>query len=174
MGVSATAGCLMNSEGVLSSGMTRPTASVWIFDNDGELTSSYQGQSSRSKNLQKSQPAFQERSTGLKKFKPTSPRQRCARRPRPPDERRVFASVFHGGPSGDDGREMVRNESFWSEKMNTQVINPSLSIRDDGLLEGGMSSGSRDGEGSPTSTSSGRRRPPHQHALGDVETQPSK
>jgi PmbA protein len=33
--------------------------------------------------------------------------------------------------------------------MNENVINPSLSIHDDGLLEGGMSSGSRDAEGVP-------------------------
>ena len=47
------------------------------------------------------------------------------------------------------GEKMVRKESFWSERMNEQVINPSLSIHDNGVLEGGMSSGSRDAEGVP-------------------------
>lgn len=44
---------------------------------------------------------------------------------------------------------MVRNESFWSEKMGQQVLHESLSITDNGLLPGGMASGSRDGEGVP-------------------------
>ena len=50
-------------------------------------------------------------------------------------------------PPAMTGEKMVRKESFWAEHLGEQVINPALSIRDDGLLEGGMSSGSRDAEG---------------------------
>ena len=52
-------------------------------------------------------------------------------------------------PPAMSGEKMVRKESFWSERLNEQVINPALSIHDDGLLEGGMASGSRDAEGVP-------------------------
>jgi PmbA protein len=52
-------------------------------------------------------------------------------------------------PPAMSGEKMVRKESFWSERMNERVINPALSIHDDGLLEGGMASGSRDAEGVP-------------------------
>ena len=49
IGVSATAGCLMNSEGILSTGMTTShgIGLQVTLDVDGQLTSSYQGQSSR-------------------------------------------------------------------------------------------------------------------------------
>jgi len=52
-------------------------------------------------------------------------------------------------PPALSGEKMVRQESFWSGQQGEIVLNPVLSITDDGLLEGGMSSGSRDGEGVP-------------------------
>ena len=42
-------------------------------------------------------------------------------------------------PSAIKGERLARGESFWSEKMNQQVIADHLSIVDDGLMEGGMS-----------------------------------
>jgi PmbA protein len=47
------------------------------------------------------------------------------------------------------GEKLVRKESFWTGKMNQNVMAEDLSIVDNGLLEGGFSSGSRDGEGVP-------------------------
>ena len=52
-------------------------------------------------------------------------------------------------PPAMTGEKMVRKESFWSDKLNQTVINQNLSIQDNGLLDGGMTSGSRDGEGVP-------------------------
>ena len=52
-------------------------------------------------------------------------------------------------PPAMTGEKMVRKESFWSDRLGQQVINPALSIHDNGVLEGGMSSGSRDAEGVP-------------------------
>ena len=50
VGISATAGCMMSSEGILSTGMTSShgIGLQVTLDVDGQLTSSYQGQSSRS------------------------------------------------------------------------------------------------------------------------------
>ncbi len=151
LGVSATAGCLMNSEGILSAGMTTShgiglQVSIEV---DGKLTSSYQGQSSRSllpeipdcvsravhwaqvtqNPLQvESQPVDTPVLMTSEGFSP------------------LFSMVV---PSAMTGEKMVRKESFWSDKMGQEVLNPTLSIHDDGLLEGGMNSGSRDGEGVP-------------------------
>jgi PmbA protein len=49
------------------------------------------------------------------------------------------------------GERMVRKESFWSEKMNQQVLDSHLTLLDNRRMEGGFSSSSRDGEGVPTS-----------------------
>ena len=151
VGVSVTAGCLMNSEGVLSSGMTTShgIGLQVTLDNDGELTSSYQGQSSRSKLAEV--PACVSRAVHWAQVTQNPLRLDSDAHDAPvlltsEGFSPLFSMVV---PPAMTGEKMVRNESFWSEKMNTQVINPSLSIHDDGLLEGGMSSGSRDGEGVP-------------------------
>ena len=151
IGVSATAGCLMNSEGILSTGMTTShgIGLQVTLDVDGQLTSSYQGQSSRKRLPElpecigravhwaqvtqnplkvESQPVDTPVLMTSEGFSP------------------LFSMVV---PPAMTGEKMVRKESFWAEKMNQQVINPTLSIHDDGLLEGGMSSGSRDAEGVP-------------------------
>ena len=46
----------------------------------------------------------------------------------------------------------LQEVSLWSGKMNEVVIADHLSLVDDGLMEGGMSSGSRDDEGVPSRT----------------------
>ena len=53
-------------------------------------------------------------------------------------------------PSAIKGERLARGESFWSGKMNEIVMADHLSLVDNGLLEGGMSSGSRDDEGVPS------------------------
>ena len=47
------------------------------------------------------------------------------------------------------GERLARGESMWSGKVGQQVITNGLSLRDVRTLEGGLSSGGRDGEGSP-------------------------
>lgn len=151
VGVSVTAGCLMSSEGILSTGMTTShgIGLQVTLDVDGQLTSSYQGQSSRRQLpelpdcigravhwAQVTQNPLQVESQAMETpvlltsegFSP------------------LFSMVV---PPAMSGEKMVRKESFWSERLNEQVINPALSLHDDGLLEGGMASGSRDAEGVP-------------------------
>ena len=55
-------------------------------------------------------------------------------------------------PSAISGERLARGESFWSQKMGESVMAGHLSLIDDGLMEGGMSSGSRDAEGVPSQT----------------------
>ena len=59
----------------------------------------------------------------------------------------AFSTIFSSCPSAIKGERLARGESFWSGRMNELVIADHLSLADDGLLEGGMSSGSRDDEG---------------------------
>jgi PmbA protein len=151
VGVSATAGCLMNSEGVLSAGMTTShgIGLQVTLDADGELTSSYQGQSSRAKLPEV--PECVSRAVHWAQVTQNPLRLDSEAHDAPvlltsEGFSPLFSMVV---PPAMTGEKMVRKESFWSERMNEQVINPSLSIRDNGVLEGGMSSGSRDAEGVP-------------------------
>lgn len=151
VGVSATAACLMNSEGILSTGMTT-SHGIGLqvsIDVDGELTSSYQGQSSRTQLdeipacvgravhwAQVTQNPLDVESQAI-----DSPVLLTSEGFSP-----LFSMVV---PPALTGEKMVRKESFWSEKLGQAVINPALNITDQGLLPGGMSSGSRDAEGVP-------------------------
>ena len=151
VGVSATAGCLMNSEGVLSAGMTTShgIGLQVTLDADGELTSSYQGQSSRAKLPEV--PECVSRAVHWAQVTQNPLRLDSEAHDAPvlltsEGFSPLFSMVV---PPAMTGEKMVRKESFWSERMDEQVINPTLSIRDNGLLEGGMSSGSRDAEGVP-------------------------
>ena len=151
VGVSATAGCLMNSEGVLSTGMTTShgIGLQVTLDADGELTSSYQGQSSRSKLPEV--PECVSRAVHWAQVTQNPLRLDSEAHGAPvlmtsEGFSPLFSMVV---PPAMTGEKMVRKESFWSERMNELVINPTLSIHDNGVLEGGMSSGSRDAEGVP-------------------------
>ncbi len=151
VGVSATAGCLMNSEGILSTGMTT-SHGIGLqvsLEVDGELTSSYQGQSSRS--LLPEMPACVARAVHWAQVTQNPLRVESEAVDTPvlmtsEGFSPLFSMVV---PSAMTGEKMVRKESFWADKMGQQVLNPNLSVHDNGLLEGGMSSGSRDGEGVP-------------------------
>ena len=151
IGISATAGCMMNSEGVLSTGMTTSHGlGVQVsLDVDGELTSSYQGASSRSR-LQ-DVPDCVERAVHWAQVTQTPLQVESAAIDAPvlmtsEGFSPLFSMVV---PPAMTGEKMVRKESFWSEHLGELVMNPALSLHDDGLLEGGMSSGSRDAEGVP-------------------------
>ena len=151
VGVSATASCLMNSEGILSAGMTTShgiglQVSIEV---DGELTSSYQGDSSRTRLADV--PSCVGRAVHWAQIT----QQTVEVESQAVDTPVLFTSEGFSPlfsmvvPPAMTGEKMVRNESFWSEKFGEVVINPALSISDNGLLSGGMSSGSRDAEGVP-------------------------
>jgi len=151
VGISATAGCLMTSEGILSTGMTTShgIGLQVTLDVDGQLTSSYQGQSSRSQLPEL--PNCIERAVHWAQVtqNPLKVESQAIETPvllTSEGFSPLFSMVV---PPAMSGEKMVRKESFWSERMNERVINPALSIHDHGLLEGGMSSGSRDAEGVP-------------------------
>jgi len=151
VGISATASCFMSSEGILSSGITTShgIGLQVTIDANGELTSSYQGESSRKKLAEipdcigravhwaqvtqnplevESEPVDAPVLMTSEGFSP------------------LFSMVV---PPALTGEKMVRKESFWSDKLGQQVLNGTLTVLDDGLLEGGMSSGARDAEGVP-------------------------
>lgn len=154
VGVSATAACFMTSEGILSTGITTShgIGLQVTIDVDGELTSSYQGQSSRTK--MEDVPSCVERAVHWAQVTQNPLRIESGAEEAPvlftsEGFSPLFSMVV---PPALTGEKMVRNESFWSEKMEQQVLHESLSITDNGLLPGGMASGSRDGEGVPRRT----------------------
>ena len=151
VGVSATAGCLMNSEGILSIGMTTShgVGLQVTIDVDGELTSSYQGASSRT--CLPDVPDCVQRAVHWAQItqNPIEVESEAVDTPvvlTSEGFSPLFSMVV---PPAMTGEKMVRKESFWSDNFGQQVINEALSITDNGLLEGGMSSGSRDAEGVP-------------------------
>jgi PmbA protein len=151
IGISATASCFMNSEGILSSGVTTShgIGLQVTIDVDGELTSSYQGQSSRTQLDEV--PSCVERAVHWAQVtqNPLEVESEAVDSPvllTSEGFSPLFSMVV---PPALTGEKMVRKESFWSDQLNHQVLNPKLTVVDDGLLEGGMSSGSRDAEGVP-------------------------
>ena len=151
LGVSATAGCFLSSEGILTSGLTTSHGlglQVTIDENDA-LTSSYQGASSRQR--LEAVPECVAQAVHWAQIT----RDLIEVDSEPVDSPVLMTSEGFSPlfsmvvPPALSGEKMVRQESFWSGQQGEIVLNPVLSITDDGLLEGGMSSGSRDGEGVP-------------------------
>lgn len=151
LGVSATASILMTSEGIESSGVTTSHGlGVQVtLDVDGGLTSSYQGESSRA--LMADVPACVEQAVHWAQI---------TQQPVDMESGAVDAPVLFTSegmaplfsmvvPPAMTGEKLVRKESFWSEQQGKQVLADHLSIVDEGRLEGGLSSGARDGEGVP-------------------------
>ncbi len=151
VGVSATAGCLMTSEGILSSGMTTShgIGLQVALDVDGELTSSYQGQSSRQQLPELPDCIGRAVHWAQVTQNPLAVESQAVETPvllTSEGFSPLFSMVV---PPAMSGEKMVRKESFWAERLGQRVINPALTLVDDGLLDGGMSSGSRDAEGVP-------------------------
>lgn len=151
LGVSATASVLMSSEGVLASGVTTNHGlGVQVtIDVDGHLTSSYQGQSSRT--LMDDVPSCVSRAVHWAQVTQHTVAS---------DDGAIEAPVLFTSegmsplfsmvvPPAMTGEKLVRGESFWSDRQGKQVLANHLNLTDNGRLEGGMSSGSRDGEGVP-------------------------
>ena len=151
IGAGVHAGVLVNSNGIEESGMRSSHGfSIQVtIDENGEQTSSYEGEYSRSL---------------IHDFEPTvSKAVHWAEVTRNPIKGQVvsdcevlmtseglaplFSMVF---PSALLGERMARKESLWSEQMGSIVLDNHLSIFDDRLLPGGISSTGRDAEGVPS------------------------
>ena len=63
----------------------------------------------------------------------------------------LFSNIFCSALRGE---KLARGESVWSGKFDQQILESHLSLVDDGRLPGGSGSGTRDGEGLPTRTTS--------------------
>ncbi|MBA88286.1 MAG: hypothetical protein CMB16_03350 [Euryarchaeota archaeon] len=151
IGIGAGATAIVTSSGIESHGIhTQHGIGVHIsIDADNHLTSAYEGEYSR-----------------------TSIADICSSVDRAVHWSQVTRNVILGGktqdspvlmtsdgfsplfsvmvPSAIKGENLAKGESFWSGKKGNKVIADHLSIVDDGLMHGGMSSGSRDGEGIPS------------------------
>jgi PmbA protein len=151
VGVSATASCLLNSEGILESGLsTSHGIGVQVsLDNDGKMTSSYQGDSSRTRMVDVPDCVAHAVDWAVKTQNPIEVESGAKDAPvlmTSEGFSPLFSVVV---PPAMMGQKLVRKESFWTGKMNQLVMAEDLSIQDNGLLEGGFSSGSRDSEGVP-------------------------
>jgi PmbA protein len=152
LGVGATASAILSSEGIESSGITTSHGigvQVSIDAND-ELTSSYEGDSSRQ--LLPDVPSSVASAVHWAQV---------TRGPIQVDTTPQDAPVLMTSegfsplfsmvvPTALRGDRLVRDESFWSGKQDTKVLAEDLSLVDDGRMIGGKSASSRDGEGVPT------------------------
>ena len=155
VGVGAGAGAVVTSSGIEDGGVYTSHGigiHVSIEEND-HLTSSYEGESSRTllNDLTASVDKAVHWSQITREKIPGGDTEDCPVLMTSGGFSPLFSVVV---PSAIKGERLARGESFWSGKMNQQVIADHLSIVDDGLMEGGMSSGSRDDEGVPSRTQS--------------------
>ncbi|MBT4066592.1 MAG: TldD/PmbA family protein [Euryarchaeota archaeon] len=153
VGVSAGAGAIVTSSGIEDGGIhTAHGVGVHVsIDEDEHLTSSYEGESSRF--LLKDLTASVEKAVHWSQITrnkiPGGETQDCPVLMTSDGFSPLFSVVV---PAAIKGERLARGESFWSGKMDQMVMANHLSLIDDGLMEGGMSSGSRDGEGVPSRT----------------------
>ena len=153
LGVGAGAGAIVTSSGIEDGGVyTSHGIGIHVsIDENDQLTSSYEGESSRT--LLKDLTACVDKAVHWSQItRDKSQRGRYSRLSSLDDLRRFLSSFSVVVPSAIKGERLARGESFWSGKMNEVVIADHLSLVDDGLMEGGMSSGSRDDEGVPSRT----------------------
>ncbi len=153
IGVGAGAGALVTSSGIENGGVhTSHGIGIHVsIDEDEHLTSSYEGESSRSilKDLTASVDKAVHWSQATREKIPGGATEDCPVLMTSGGFSPLFSVVV---PSAIKGERLARGESFWSGKMNEIVMANHLTLVDDGLMEGGMSSGSRDDEGVPSRT----------------------
>ena len=153
IGVGAGAGAIITSSGIEDGGVyTSHGIGVHIsIDEDDQLTSAYEGESSRSllENLTACVDKAVHWSQITRQKIPGGETEDCPVLMTSDGFSPLFSVVV---PSAIKGETLARGESFWSGKMNEQVMANHLTLVDNGLLEGGMSSGSRDDEGVPNRT----------------------
>ena len=152
IGVSANASSILSSEGIDSGGITTSHGvGVQIsIDENEELTSSWQSESSRTKLNEI--PTCVERAVEWAKLTRNPIKVESAKEDSPVlMTSEGFSPLFSVVvPTAVKGEKLARNESFWSSKMSNQVIDKNLNLIDDGTVDGAKSSGSRDDEGVPT------------------------
>lgn len=152
VGVSATASSILTSEGIESGGLvTSHGVGVQVsIDHNEQLTSSWQSKSSRTKMEQVPDCI----GSAVEWAKLT-------RDPIKVESNDIDSPVILTSegfsplfsvvvPTAIKGDKLVRNESFWSGKMNENVISKDLTLIDDATVDGAKSSGSRDDEGVPS------------------------
>ena len=152
LGVGATASAILSSEGIESSGITTSHGigvQVSIDAND-ELTSSYEGDSSRQ--LLPDVPSSVASAVHWAQVTRGPIQVDTAPQDAPvlmtsEGFSPLFSMVV---PTALRGDRLVRDESFWAGKQDTKVLAEDLSLVDDGRMIGGKSASSRDGEGVPT------------------------
>ena len=153
VGVSAGAGAIVTSNGIEDGGVhTSHGVGIHVsIDEDDDLTSSYEGESSRY--LLKDMTASVDKAIHWSQITrdkiPGGETEDCPVLMTSDGFAPLFSVVV---PTAIKGERLARGESFWSGKMNQMVMASHLSLVDDGLMEGGMSSGSRDDEGVPSRT----------------------
>ena len=153
IGIGAEASVMLSSQGIEASGIsTSHGLGVQVsIDVDGQMTSSWESSSSR------------KLMTGIPNCVATAVE--WAQKTRNPIEIQseaedtavvmtsqgissLFSNIIRPSILGE---RMVRGESYWSEKLDKVVLDNHLTMMDDRRMEGGFGSGSRDGEGVPTS-----------------------
>lgn len=152
IGVSANANAILTSQGIESGGLTTSHGvgvQVSIEEN-GQLTSSWQSSSSRSKLAEI--PGCVARAVDWAQLTRDPIKVDSSE-----DESPVlmtsegFSPLFSVVvPNAVKGEKLARSESFWSGKMNDSVVSSDLNLIDDATVEACRSSGARDGEGIPT------------------------
>ena len=152
LGVGATASAILSSEGIESSGITTSHGiGVQVsIDANEELTSSYEGDSSRQ--LLPDVPSSVASAVHWAQVTRGPIQVDTAPQDAPvlmtsEGFSPLFSMVV---PTALRGDRLVRDESFWSGKQDTKVLAEDLSLVDDGRMIGGKSASSRDGEGVPT------------------------
>jgi len=149
---SATASAILTSNGIEDSGKTscHSVSLQSAIDEDDQLTSSWEGKSSRS--LIKDFDSLIEKAVHWTTI---------TRNPLPDGQDAVDSPVLMTGdgfsplfsmvvPNALTGERLARSESLWSGKHGKLVMADHLSVIDDRCMEGGMSSSGRDGEGLAT------------------------
>ena len=152
IGVSANASAIFSSEGVDAAGVTTSHGvGVQVsIDEGGQLTSSWQSKSSRSKITQANEcvaRAVQWANLTRDPIKVETSGNDSVVMMTSEGFSPLFSVVV---PNAIRGEKLVREESFWSGHMGNNVIASDLSLVDNARVPGGRSSGARDDEGVPT------------------------
>jgi PmbA protein len=151
IGISAGVGAIITSSGIEAGG-SRTSHGVGVqlsIDEDGLMTSSYEGDTSRFelKNLDSSVEKAVHWAQVTREQISGGDTEDCPVLMTNNGVTPLFSVVV---PAAVTGERLVRGESFWSGMMGQSVMADHLNLVDDGRMEGGLASGSRDDEGIPT------------------------
>ena len=150
--LSSHAGALLTSQGISSTGMVSSHVSgIQVsIDEDDRITSGWSSQQSRSL-LQDFTPMCEEGVEWAVNTRDTIEDGGATIEAPVLFTHRGISSLFSNiFCSALRGEKLARKESVWSGKEGQKVMADHLTIIDDGTLDGGSGSGTRDGEGTPT------------------------